>query len=525
MNNIVVVGGGTAGWLSAGYLAARHDVSVTLVESPDVASLGVGEGTWPSMRHTLQVIGIDEHTFIQECNVSLKQGSLFKKWVHGRDDDAYYHPFITPPAYGEYHLADAWHTLSGCKQAFADFASVQASICDAGLAPKQIQTPAYAGVANYGYHLDAAKFAELLKRHCIGTLGVRHISDHVLGVTTHNNGDIASLLTAQSGDIDGSLFIDCTGMNSLLLHQHYKVAFKQQDHVLFNNRALAVHVPYSSDNQNIASATISTAQSSGWIWNIGLQNRMGVGYTYSDKFNSELQAQDTLMQYIEELAGRQQASQIESRAIRFEPGYREKFWVNNCVAVGMSAGFFEPLEASAIAMIELSLTMISENLPKNREHMDIISTRFNKRFTYRWERIVDFLKLHYVLSRRNEDYWLANREASSIPDSLQELLELWKYQSPNRHDLIQNEEVFPSASYQYVLYGMGYGQFTHQANASTTSTHASSVSATEYNSHAKLVMAEKVAQQVTAQKQQYLAALPSNRDYISYILSLQRSVA
>jgi hypothetical protein len=148
---------------------------------------------------------------------------------------------------------------------------------------------------------------------------------------------------------------------------------------------------------------------------------------------------------------------LSIRRIPIHSGHRRTFWRNNCVAVGLSAGFLEPLEASAIVLVELSAEMISEQLPPCREVMDILAKRFNQTFTYRWDRIIDFLKLHYMLSQRTDDaFWRDNRDPASIPASLEEQLELWRYCPPGNHDFTSNNEVFPAASYQYVLYGMGF---------------------------------------------------------------------
>ena len=150
-------------------------------------------------------------------------------------------------------------------------------------------------------------------------------------------------------------------------------------------------------------------------------------------------------------------SKLSVRAIDIRSGHREKFWERNCVAIGLSAGFLEPLEASALVLIELSARMIAEQMPTDRAAMDIVARRFNRKFLYRWDRIIDFLKLHYVLTQRDDsDFWRDNKNPESIPESLQELLELWAYQPPFHDDFDQKDEVFPSASYQYVLYGMGF---------------------------------------------------------------------
>lgn len=144
------------------------------------------------------------------------------------------------------------------------------------------------------------------------------------------------------------------------------------------------------------------------------------------------------------------------RKISINPGYRSKFWHKNCVAIGMSSGFIEPLEASALALIELSAKMVAEQLPANRQVMDITAKRYNDKFSYRWQRIIEFLKLHYVLSKRCEPYWQDNKDPASIPEALQELLTLWQYQVPYGYDTHHTEELFPAASFQYILYGMGH---------------------------------------------------------------------
>lgn len=460
LSRIVIVGGGSAGWLTAGLLAAeypageRPEVAVTLVESPGVPTIGVGEGTWPTMRGSLQRIGISESEFVRECSAAFKQGTKFVGWVTGAADDVYYHPFTAPAGYVGINLVPYWQPERD-KVTFVNAVSPQGYVCDRGLAPKQATTPEFAGVVNYAYHLDAGRFAELLKRHCTSKLGVRHVLDHVTAINGGPDGDIASLGTASSGDIEGDLFIDCTGLAAMLLGKHYGVPFVDRRDILFNDSALALQVPYATDDAPIASQTISTAQASGWIWDIGLTTRRGIGYTYSSRHTTDAEAEAALRAYVERTGG--DARALEPRKISFRPGHRAKFWHRNCVAVGMSAGFLEPLEASALVLIELAGRMIAEELPATRGEMDVVARRYNERFVYRWDRIIDFLKLHYVLSRRADTaYWVENRDPAGIPASLREFLQLWRHRVPWHNDFAQRDEVFSSASYQYVLYGMGF---------------------------------------------------------------------
>jgi tryptophan 7-halogenase len=460
MKHVVIVGGGSAGWLTAAVLAAQHRTAsgtglrVTLIESPDVGPIGVGEGTWPTMRDTLRKSGVTETDFIRECDASFKQGSKFQGWVSGRAGDSYYHPFVLPQGYTEVDLVTAW-LQRHAHVPFADLVSFQPHLCARGKAPKQLATPEYAAVANYAYHLDAGKFGLFLRKHCTERLGVRLVLDHVVGINSHANGDIESLQTQAQGALAGDLFVDCTGMQSLLLGKHYGVRFLSQKHVLFNDTALAVQIAYAAEDTPIESQTLSTAQSSGWIWDIGLPTRRGVGHVYSGAHISDDAAELELRSYIERTNGPQRID--APRKISFNPGYREKFWHRNCVAIGLSAGFIEPLEASALALVELSAAMLSDQLPATRELMDIAARRFNDAFSYRWERVIDFLKLHYVLTQRTDSqFWRDNCRTESIPERLREQLTLWRYLAPSRYDLFRVEEVFPSASYQYVLYGMGF---------------------------------------------------------------------
>lgn len=461
VRKIVIVGGGTAGWLTAGVLASYYQtdpdtgLEIVLVESPDVATIGVGEGTWPSMRTTLQKMGISETDFIRECDASFKQGSRFDNWVTG-EDDYYYHPFSLPQGYGEINLARHWQMVRD-KVSFADAVSQQGPLCDRGLAAKQISTPEYAFNANYGYHLDAGKFAIFLQKHCTNKLGVKHVLDHVTEVVSCPNGDIESLNTKHSGTLSGDLFIDCTGFASILIGEHYGVPLNSVSDVLYNDTALAVQAPYKNPDDPIASHTLSTAQSAGWIWNIGLPTRRGIGYVYSSKFISDENAERELRNYLEPIVGRSQAEQLGVRKIPINPGYRSEFWHRNCVAIGLSAGFVEPLEASALVLVETSARMIAEQLPENRDLMAISAKRFNQKFTNHWSSIIDFLKLHYLLNQQNDGgYWQANRNIESVPTSLQESLTLWRHQPPWLDDAPQFDELFSSASFQYVIYGMGY---------------------------------------------------------------------
>lgn len=457
ITSVCIVGGGSAGWLTAALIAARHgpDVAVTLVESVSRGTIGVGEGTWPTMRNTLRKIGIAETDFMRACHASFKQGAKFARWRTGADDDFYYHPLVLPEGFPDLDLAPYWNAATeqghGAAPSFSDAVCFQEFLCEQGLAPKLITSPEYAGIANYAYHLDAVKLGELLASHATQKLGVRHIDDEIVGVERAGDGDVRAVIGQRSGPIAADLFVDCTGFAARLLGEALEVPFIDRTDVLFIDRALAVQLPVEPDSP-IASHTISTAQKHGWIWDIGLPTRRGIGYVYSSRHAGADRAEEELAAYVGP-----EFARLNPREIPIRSGHRALFWKNNVVAVGLAAGFLEPLEASALVLIELSADYIATSLPATRGAMDFVARRFNTMTRYRWDRIIEFLKLHYILSERSDTaFWRDNRDPATIPQDLQDQLVLWRDTPPGEHDFASAHEMFPAASYQYVLYGMGF---------------------------------------------------------------------
>ena len=500
---IVIVGGGTAGWLTAGVIAAKHKsrmpggFSVTLVESPNTPIIGVGEGTWPTLRSTLAKMGVSETDFFRECDAAFKQGAKFARWTTGAPDDAYYHPLMLPQSFARMNLVPHWLAQSS-EATFCDAVCPQGRLCDDGLAPKTITTPEYEALANYSYHLDAGKFAPFLQRHCTQKLGMHHVLADVQRVEMTEDGDIRSIVTEQAGEIEGDLFVDCTGFKALLIGGALGVPITDCSDVLFCDTALAVQVPYESETSAIACHTISTAQSAGWIWDVGLPSRRGVGHVYSSSHISDDAAEQELRAYLGPAA-----ADLTFRKIPIRAGYRQTSWKRNCVAVGLAGGFLEPLESSAIVLIELSAKLIAEQMPACREVMDVVAKRFNATTEYRWGRIIDFLKLHYVLTKRTDSaFWRDNVSPETIPERLRELLLLWEFNAPWFHDEFDRvEEVFPAASYQYVLYGMGFRTEVEREALS-----------------AEAQGAERAMRENAAQTERLRTNLPRHRDLIRKIV-------
>ena len=510
ISRLVVVGGGTAGWISACLIAAEQQhaddrrPSITLIESPDIPIIGVGEGTWPSMRLTLQKIGLSEADLIQECGASFKQGTRFVAWADHEDSQSYLHPFSFPVEYSNLNLAGFW-LQNRDKATFSELVTPQAHIIAAGLAPKQVTTPEYAFNVNYGYHLDAGRFARLLHRHGVEKLGVNYVSANVTGIESEANGDISGVRLDSGMTVEGDLFVDCTGQKALLIGEHFDIDLESVRDVLFNDAAIAVQVPYGDPSTAIASTTLSTATDVGWIWDIGLQERRGVGHVYSSAHASGPNATKTVRDYVQRTTPDVDADSLSYRHIGFEPGYRKELWVNNCVAVGLSAGFVEPLEASALALIEQSAAMIGQQFPANREIMSVVARRFNHRMSYHWERLIEFLKLHYVLSRRNDPYWRDCRAPETWPAGLRDKLMVWEQQPPWHDDSPRVDELFPSASYQYVLYGMGF-----------VPNYAFSPGV---NPDRDRLRAEELVDSNYAKMRQMLKLLPTNRELINAVVS------
>ncbi|NCP63494.1 MAG: tryptophan 7-halogenase [Paraglaciecola sp.] len=507
IKRIVVLGGGTAGWITAGLLAKKHagrspneGIQISLIESADIGIIGVGEGTWPTMRQTLAKLGISETQFIRQCGATFKQASKFVNWIKA-NNDVYYHPFTEPQGHNKVELAPYWQALMPPGSSFAEAVTFQHYLCEQGLAPKTIANKEYEVVANYGYHLDANKFIGLLRDHCVEQLGVEHIVDTVAKVNRRANGDIASLQTVAHGEQVAELFVDCSGLRSLLLGETLNVPFMPCTNVFLADTALATQVPYDNPQAPVASQTIATAQPAGWIWDIGLQTRRGVGYVYSSAHSSEQTARDTLAQYV----GSAQGS--EARKITFTPGHRQLFWQNNCVAVGLSAGFLEPLEASALMLIETSANYIADQLPAVTDLLPLVAQRFNHMMLKKWRGVIDFLKLHYVLSERTEPFWQQHRQAETVPDSLQALLKLWAYRSPNEYDFTDAVEAFSAASYQYILYGAGFHtDFSHMPHL-----------------YQQGVLAQKHLQLNQKRLDQLKFTLPKHRDLLNKLNSISFS--
>lgn len=456
IKRIAIVGGGTAGWLAANHLgaalSANKDVSITLIESPDVPTIGVGEGTVPAIRDSLKKFGIRETDFIRECDATFKHGIKFINWLdkykHG-ENNYYYHPFDYPFPFGD-DLAPYW-LHSKAETHYADVVSAQARLCEAGLAPKKISTPEYQGEATYAYHLNATKFAKLLSKHAASKFSVQHLFANVTNIKCSDDGYITALVTKELGELEFDFYIDATGFASYILGEKLNIPFIDKSDQLFIDSALVVQVP-TEENTDIPPYTLSTAHQAGWIWDIALPERRGVGFVYSSKHLGENEARQKFSKYLKE-----PGNGLSFKKIPMKVGHRSVFWHKNCVAIGLSQGFVEPLEATAILQADYAAKMLSEQFPRVKKDIDSLAQRYNRALTYSWERVCDFIKMHYCISNRSDsDFWTDNRRPETMSEHLGQQLEHWRRFSPKAQDFFSKFEVFDVENFLYVLYGMNF---------------------------------------------------------------------
>jgi len=456
---IVIVGGGTAGWLTAGLLAAKKHSNgtavfkVKLIEPTNIDAIGVGEGTWPSMRVTLRDIGVSERDFLKATGASFKQGTKFINWRHDQGE-YYYHPFDIPNCEGAQSTDSGLTALEAWKASdapipFAQYVGVQETLCEDHRGPKLPTSPDFAGIANYGYHFEADGLARFLKSHCESQLGVDVIADIMVDVRSKENGQVEAILTQNHGDVIGDIFIDCTGFRSLLLKRHYDVQEQSLEDVFLNDRAMVARVSYH-DAGPIESTTHSTAQSAGWIWDVGLARRFGVGYVHSSAYIEPDAATETLAHYLTKKG--YDPNKIDFRTLKFKANYIKTPWVHNCVAIGLSSGFVEPLEASSIMLTEMAAREIAQSLSADNFNLAEAAQAFNSQFQTRWDEVVHFLKLHYALSQRSDPYWIDSRSSSRLPERLQGDLAAWYETESVPH--VPNG-LFPTESYQFVCHATG----------------------------------------------------------------------
>ncbi|NTS78659.1 tryptophan 7-halogenase [Catenovulum sp. SM1970] len=455
IKKIVILGGGTAGWITANHLAKnlqnQKGIEITLIENPNIPTIGVGEGTVPLMRETLKSFGIRETEFITECDATFKQSIKFVNWMDKKTHSQnYYHHLFESPFPFEDDLTPYWLQF-GQDKTLAETVSFQADFCDAGKAPKLITNREYEGISSYAYHLDAKKFSKLLAKNATEKLGVKHLQSNIVDAELDASGALTHLITEQAENLAYDFFVDCSGFSATLIEKKLNIETVSKSDVLLTNKAIAVQVPTEPDRP-IPPYTISTAHQAGWIWDIALTERRGTGFVYSDNHISEDQAYSKFDKY---LVGK--LAELSPRNIDMKIGIKETLWHKNCVAIGLSQGFVEPLEATALLLTDFSARLLAERFPIEQTLVPIMAKRFNEIIGNAWNKTIDFVKLHYCLSDRTDSqFWIDNRDPLTIPESLQERLLTWQHYCPKDSDFDSKTELFNVDNYLYVMFGMNF---------------------------------------------------------------------
>lgn len=426
IKRVVIAGGGTAGWIAAVGLARQlgGSVAITLVESEEIGTVGVGESTIPTARTFHQYMGIDESDFVRATGSTFKLGISFENWA--REGDRYMHPFGTIGSatwmVGFHHFWLRAREL-GLAGPIGEYC-LEHQAADACRFAISDNVP-----LNYAYHLDAGLYGKYLRG--IGeSLGVTRVEGKIVDVRqTSASGDIDALALESGQLVEGDLFIDCTGFRALLIGQALGVDFEDWSHWLPTDRALAVQ---TAEVEPPRPYTRAIAHRAGWQWRIPLQHRVGNGLVYASAHMSDDEARRLLDARIEGDV------LIEPRLIRFKAGRRRKCWVRNCIALGLSSGFVEPLESTSIHLIMIAVTRLLEVFPFGGVS-EAVTDRFNVQADREIEGIRDFIILHYRLNQRDDDFWRYCREMA-IPDSLAERIALFEeaaHAFQDTHDLFR----------------------------------------------------------------------------------------
>lgn len=454
IKRIAIVGAGTAGWLAANHLgaelSAEHDIEITIIESKDVPTIGVGEGTVPYLMNSLKRFGISEAELLYSCDTTFKQGIKFVNWLNcdGRGENFYYHPFDVPYPNGD-DISSYWIAHGGERP--YDDVGVQARICELGLAPKRKSSGEYEGALTYAYHFNALKFAQLLAKNAQKRFNVTHQFATVAGVNRSEDGNITHLITSDDTELAFDFYVDCSGFSSVLIDKELQVPFISKADVLLTDTVLVQPMPLT-DKDEIPPYTTATAHSAGWIWDIPLTTRRGTGFVYSSRHMTD---EEALSQFAHYLGVDEET--ISPRKLPMEIGYRDKFWSKNCVALGLAQGFVEPLEATSILVTDFSAELLARNFPRDTLDMEALVPHYNKVVTYVWERVVDFIKLHYCISDRTDSpFWLDNKREETFSNELKERLAKFKISHPKKSDFFSKFDLFDDNNFLYVLYGMEF---------------------------------------------------------------------
>lgn len=439
IKKVVIAGGGTAGWIAAAALSKQLGklIDVVLVESEQIGTVGVGEATIPPMRTFHALLGIDEQEFMRATQAVFKLGISFKNW--GQVGEHYIHPFGSTTGQSTF-LADFQHfwlygKSKGINAEFGEYSlEVQAAKAHKFATSKD-------RAINYAYHLDATRYAQFLRKFS-EKLGAKRIEGKIQQVQQHPNGDIKALLLESGEVVEGDLFIDCTGFAGLLIDKTLKTPYEDWSHWLPCNSAIAVQ----TESVGPANPYVTcTAHQAGWQWHIPLQHRDGNGNVFCNEFMTDEQATQHLFDNV------QGKVLTEPRVIKYKTGRRKLFWNKNCVALGLSSGFVEPLESTSIYMFMIGIVRLMQLFPFHGVSQNSID-EYNKQSIAELENARDFIILHYHATEREDSEFWRYCKYMKVPDSLTHRIEMFR---ENGLSFQGEKELFRLSSWTHVLLGQG----------------------------------------------------------------------
>ncbi|MFT6528519.1 MAG: hypothetical protein ACJAZB_000151 [Psychrosphaera sp.] len=453
-NDILICGGGTAGWMAANlFMHNWPDASVTLIESDNIGIIGVGEGSTPSLKQFFKTLGISDQEWMPQCNATYKVGIRFPHWSDKQGYESYFHPFfseldIKP---GEPFFHNSKLQRKGVQaNAHPDHYFVTAQMARQKTSPISNKYPNLD--IDYGYHFDSGLLGEFLKKRAILN-GLNHIIDDISHIEVDQQGLDAFIKYVEannSGKHKADLFVDCTGFKSLLMQNALKVEFKHYKENLFNDSAVAIATDIDI-SEGITPETRSTALKYGWAWQIPLANRYGNGYVYSSDYVSSEEAEKELKEHLGITD-----DNVKVRHLKMKVGRLQQHSVSNCLAVGLSQGFIEPLEATALMLVQYTIEQYISTVDQPNENDKY--TVFNNKVNNMMEGIRDYIVAHYVLNSRNDtDYWRDCRNAKKS-ETLTELLAAWNGDGnfEDMLDRLDNYLVYLRPSWYVILMGMGH---------------------------------------------------------------------
>lgn len=490
LKNILIVGGGTSGWMCAAAFAKLlgNKYAITLVESDEIATVGVGEATVPMIRLFNNLLGIDEDQFMRETQGTFKLGIEFVNW--GKIGDSYMHGF---GKFGQdlwtVNFYQYWLKMYQLGKApdIAEYsinrvAAIQNKFMRA---TSEMANSPLADIA-HAFHFDAGLYAQFLRKYSVA-LGVKRIEGKILETLIRpEDGHIDAVVLEDGTKIYADLFIDCSGFRGLLIEGALKTGYEDWTHWLPCDRAIAV--PCTSVAE-LTPYTRATAHSAGWQWRIPLQSRIGNGHVYSSKFMSQDEATSILMNNLDGKA------LAEPRQLKFVTGKRKKFWNKNCVAIGLASGFLEPLESTSIHLIQSAISRLIAFFP-DQGFSQADTDEFNRQADFEFERIRDFIILHYKATARNDSPFWDYCRTMDIPESLRAKIDL--YRSRGRI-FREGFDFFAEPSWLQVLHGQG-------------------IEPKSYNPLVDLLSEKEIAEylaQIQAVIQKCVGVMPTHADFVA----------